>query len=242
MKNLPPANVLPRDAAKLLQQAAQTPITRADPLARVKAIEKAIERVKREYPPIFPDQGALTMKLKLNNVRLAFPVLFEAKTVNGEGKPAFSASFLIDPADPQVKALNTAIDQVANDKWGAKAAAILKQMRATDKVALHDGDLKSNYDGFPGNLYVSARSTTRPLVINNNKSPLTEQDGKPYAGCYVNASIELWAQDNNYGKRVNASLRGVQFLRDGDAFVGGGAASEDEFDDISQGAAAEDLV
>ena len=80
------------------------------------------------------------MKLKLNNVRLAFPVLFEAKTVNGEGKPAFSASFLIDPADPQVKALNQAIEQVANEKWGAKAAAILKQMRATDKVALHDGD------------------------------------------------------------------------------------------------------
>lgn len=182
------------------------------------------------------------MKLKLNNVRLAFPVLFEAKTVNGEGKPAFSASFLIDPADPQVKVLNAAIEQVANEKWGAKAAAILKQMRATDKVALHDGDLKSNYDGFPGNLYVSARSTTRPLVINNDKSPLTEQDGKPYAGCYVNASIELWAQDNNYGKRVNASLRGVQFLRDGDAFAGGGAASEDEFDDISAGATADDLV
>jgi len=182
------------------------------------------------------------MKLKLNNVRLAFPVLFEAKTVNGEGKPAFSASFLIDPADPQVKALNAAIDQVANDKWGAKAAAILKQMRATDKVALHDGDLKSNYDGFPGNLYVSARSTTRPLAISNDKSPLTEQDGKPYAGCFVNASIELWAQDNNYGKRVNASLRGVQFLRDGDAFAGGGAASEDEFDDISAGATADDLV
>lgn len=182
------------------------------------------------------------MKLKLNNVRLAFPVLFEAKTVNGEGKPAFSASFLIDPADPQVKTLNAAIDQMAKEKWGAKADAILKQMRATDKVALHDGDLKSNYDGFPGNLYVSARSTTRPLVIDKDKSPLAEQDGKPYAGCFVNASIELWAQDNNYGKRVNASLRGVQFLRDGDAFTGGGAASEDEFDDISQGAAAEDLV
>ena len=69
------------------------------------------------------------MKLKLNNVRLAFPVLFEAKTVNGEGKPAFSASFLMDPADPQVKALNQAIEQVAKDKWGAKADAILKQMR-----------------------------------------------------------------------------------------------------------------
>jgi len=182
------------------------------------------------------------MKVKLTNVRLAFPVLFEAKTVNGEGKPAFSASFLLDPADPQVKALNQAIEQVAKDKWGAKAEAILKQMRAQDKVALHDGDLKANYDGFPGNLYVSARSATRPLVIDKDKSPLTEQDGKPYAGCFVNASIELWPQDNNYGKRVNASLRGVQFFRDGDAFAGGGAASEDEFDDISSGATADDLV
>lgn len=182
------------------------------------------------------------MKLKIANVRLAFPVLFEAKTVNGEGKPAFSASFLINPADPQVKAINAAIEQVAKDKWGAKAEAILKQMRAQDKVCLHDGDLKSNYDGFPGNLYVSARSATRPLVIDRDKAPLNEQDGKPYAGCYVNASVELWPQDNNYGKRINASLRGVQFLRDGDAFAGGGAASEDEFDDVSEGAAAADLV
>lgn len=182
------------------------------------------------------------MKVKLTNVRLAFPVLFEAKTVNGEGTPAFSASFLLDPADPQVKALNQAIEQVAKDKWGAKAEAILKQMRAQDKVTLHDGGLKANCGGFPGNLYVSARSATRPLVIDKDKSPLTEQDGKPYAGCFVNASIELWPQDNNYGKRVNAGLRGVQFFRDGDAFAGGGAASEDEFDDISSGATADDLV
>ena len=175
------------------------------------------------------------MKLKLSNVRLAFPVLFEAKTVNGEGKPAFSASFLMDPADPQVKALNQAIEQVAKDKWGAKADAILKQMRAQDKVALHDGDLKSNYDGFPGNLYVSARSTTRPLVINNDKSPLTEQDGKPYAGCYVNAIIEFFGYDNS-GKGVSATLKGVQFVRDGDAFSGSAPASEDDFDDLSDGA------
>lgn len=55
MKNPPPANVLPRDAAKLLKQAAQTPITRADPLARVKAIEKAVERVKRQFPQFFKE-------------------------------------------------------------------------------------------------------------------------------------------------------------------------------------------
>ncbi|MDC6416640.1 DUF2815 family protein [Xylella fastidiosa subsp. multiplex] len=36
------------------------------------------------------------MKLTLKNVRLAFPVLFEPKKVNGEGEAAFSACFLID--------------------------------------------------------------------------------------------------------------------------------------------------
>lgn len=172
------------------------------------------------------------MKIKLENARLAFPELFTAKTVNGEGDPAFSATFLIDPKDPQVKKINAAIDAVAKEKWGPKADAILKQMRATDKVCLHDGDLKANYAGFPGTLYISARNATRPLVLDRDKTPLTAADGRPYAGCYVNASIELWAQDNKYGKRVNASLRGVQFLKDGEAFAGGGSASEDEFDEI----------
>lgn len=182
------------------------------------------------------------MKIKITNGRLAFPQLFEPQTVNGEGKPAFSSCVLIDPTDPQVKTIEAAIVQVAKDKWGAKADAILKQMRATDKTALHDGNLKSQYAGFEGMYYISARSATRPLVIDRDKSPLVAADGKPYAGCYVNVSIELWAQDNNYGKRINASLGGVQFFKDGDAFAGGGAASEEDFDDITEGSDAESLV
>ena len=173
------------------------------------------------------------MKIKLNAVRLSFPQLFEAKTVNGEGKPAFSASFLIDPKDSQVAVINNAINAVAAEKWGAKAEAMLKTIRAADKTCLHSGDLKANYDGFEGMLYVSARNAIKPLVVDTNRSPLTEQDGKPYAGCYVNVSLELWPQDNNYGKRINATLMGVQFYKDGESFVGGGVASEDDFDDLS---------
>lgn len=182
------------------------------------------------------------MKLKLTNVRLAFPALFEAKTVNGEGKPAFSACLLIDPADPQVKTINAAVEATAQDKWGAKAAGLLAQMRKADKVCLHDGDLKATYDGFAGNLFISARNPVRPLVLDADKTPLAEADGKPYAGCYVNVTLELWAQDNNYGKRVNATLMGVQFFRDGDAFAGGGVASEDDFDDVTACATADDLA
>ena len=179
------------------------------------------------------------MKIKLDNVRLAFPQLFEAKTVNGEGEPAFSASFLMEPDHPAVKALNAAMDKVGSEKWGAKWPNVKKEIVTKDRLALHDGDTKADYAGFAGMMFVSARNKSRPLVIDRDKSPLTAADGRPYAGCYVNASIELWAQDNNYGKRINASLRGVQFFKDGDAFAGGGAASDDEFDSVES---ADDLV
>ncbi|WP_369952293.1 DUF2815 family protein [Ralstonia syzygii] len=182
------------------------------------------------------------MKIKLEDVRLAFPALFEAKTVNGEGEPAFSASFLFPDDHPATKTLKAAFDALGKEKWGAKWPAVKKEIEAKDRTCLHDGDTKADYAGFPGNLFVSSRNKTRPLVIDRDKSPLVQADGRPYAGCYVNASIELWCQDNNYGKRINASLRGVQFLRDGDAFAGGGSANEDEFDDIADGATADDLV
>ena len=59
------------------------------------------------------------------------------------------------------------------------------------------------------------------------RNELVESSGKPYSGCYVNAIIECWAQDNKeFGKRINFGLKGVQFLRDGDAFSGGGKAAD----------------
>lgn len=176
------------------------------------------------------------MKITLKNVRLAFPALFEAKTVAGEGDPAFSAAFILPADHPQIAEVNAAIEAVAKEKWGAKAPAVLKELRAKDRVALHDGDTKVQYEGFEGNFYISARSKVRPLVANRDKSVLTESDGVVYAGCYVYATIELWAQDNNYGKRINAQVKTVQFFRDGDAFSGGGqGGTEEDLEDLSEG-------
>lgn len=182
------------------------------------------------------------MKIKLNNVRGAFLEVFEAKQVNGEGKPSFSATVLLEPTDKQLDILEKAALEVARGKWGAKADQVVKACKGQDKWITHDGDLKSQYAGFEGMVYVNARNPVRPLVIDRDKSPLTAQDGKPYAGCYVNVSLELWAQDNQYGKRVNASLGGVQFVKDGDRFAGGTAAEESDFDELGDGADATDLV
>jgi hypothetical protein len=174
------------------------------------------------------------MRILLKNVRLAFPNLWKATAPKGGGEAAFSASFIMPKDHPQIAELKAAFKSMAKDKWAAKGDATLKALEAADKLALHDGDSKAEYEGFEGNQYVSSRGKVRPSVFDGQRQELTEADGKPYSGCFVNASIELWAQDNSYGKRINAQLRGVQFLRDGDAFAGGGhAADADEFDDIA---------
>lgn len=182
------------------------------------------------------------MKLKLTNVRLAFPKLFVPKAAEAGGNPTYGAAFLIEPDDAQLKGINLAMDAVAAEKWGTKTPGIVALLRKTDKMALHDGDLKAQYAGFPGMMFVSTNSATRPVVLDRDKTPLTAEDGKPYGGCYVNATVEFWAQDNKFGKRVNAQLLGVQFFRDGDSFGGGSVGSVDDFDDLAEGAAEDSLV
>jgi hypothetical protein len=74
----------------------------------------------------------------------------------------------------------------------------------------------------------------RPTVINRDRTPLTAADGVIYSGCHGNVQVEVWAQDNSYGKRINAQLLGVQFTRDGDSFGGGTQpAKPDDFADLS---------
>jgi hypothetical protein len=170
-------------------------------------------------------------------VRLAFAQhLFEAGTVAGEGKPAFSLTAIIPKDHPVHAELTAAEEAVAKEKWGEKAPAILKAIRADGKrgPVVKDGSSKSEYSGFEGNDFVSMRSEKRPNVYHRDGSSLTEADGVVYSGCYAHVMVEVWAQDNSYGKRINTQVTGVMFNRDGDSFGGGAPpAPADDFADLS---------
>lgn len=171
-------------------------------------------------------------RILIKDVRLSFPNLFTPKAQKAGDKPSCGASFLMPPDHPDVENIKAAISQAATDKWGPKANATLNALAKQDRVCLHDGAVKAlKYDGYDGMLYVSARNQN-PVDVRDRdpKIRLSESSGRPYAGCYVNALIDIYAQDNNYGQRINATLVGVQFKRDGDAFAGGAPADDDEFE------------
>lgn len=179
-------------------------------------------------------------KVTLKNARISFPDIWEARAF-GDSKPSFSAAFLLAKNDPQIEKINEVVSAAAKEKWGEKAEAQIKAIKAGDKTFIHDGDAKP-YAGYEGNVYLNARSYTRPTIVDRDRSPLTEADGRIYAGCYVNAILDVWVQDNQYGKRINATLQGIQFLKDGEAFSGGRAASNDDFEDLSEGADDDDFI
>ena len=170
-------------------------------------------------------------KILLNNVRLSFPSVFQRSVFDGkEGK--YEATFLIPKSDTKLKAqLDAAIDEAI------KAAGIKVP---SDKRCLKDGD-QSDYDGYEGAWSLKAANNKRPTVIDRDKSPIVESDEKLYAGCYVNAVIDLWLQDNKFGKRVNANLYGIQFVKDGEAFGAGPVNVFDDFQDLDGDGDEDDL-
>jgi Protein of unknown function (DUF2815) len=80
---------------------------------------------------------------------------------------------------------------------------------------------------------IAASESRRPDVINRDKSRLNEEDDIVYAGCFVNVLIRPWAQSNIHGKRLNANLLAVQFVRDGERFGAERPDIDEAFGDIS---------
>lgn len=186
-----------------------------------------------------------TLIVKIGNnerpARLSFAHL--AQPGEGtDGKPgSYGALFIMEPDHESVAAIKKAMVQAAKDKWPSQYEAVLKTMKAGNKLCLKDGELKAEYDGFDGMVYVSANNKTKPKVYNQLAKEVREgDDGFPYNGCHVIASVDVWVQDHaKYGKRINASLRGVQFHSDGEAFGGGQVANADEFEALASGASQE---
>ena len=161
-------------------------------------------------------------KIKMQAVRLSFPSLFNTAKFGGEDTGKYEATFVLDKVEHAevIAGIKAQIDRLMKEE--------LKSKVPSDKLCLKDGDEMGRPE-FEGKYTIKASTKKRPLVINRDKSPITESDNVIYAGCYVNAIVSLWAQDNKFGKRINAQLDGVQFCRDGEPF-GDGAVSVNEFD------------
>lgn len=179
--------------------------------------------------------------VKLKSVRLAFPKLREPEPVGKGDKKYYSAAFPIEPGSENHKAVQAAIEEVSKARWRDKWENVLAVIKEKGDIGFKEKPLKNPegevYDGFQGMYSMNAsrvESDGPPRIVGRYNEELPASSGKPYGGCYVYASVDIWAQDNENGRRVNCQLRGIQFEKDGPAFGGAGPVGDDEFDALPE--------
>ena len=169
-------------------------------------------------------------EIALRDVRVSYPHLFEPFSYQGTGKPKYSAKFLIPKT-------NTSLVKQIADAMKELAVSSMKDKKLppADKLCMRDGD-QTGRDEDAGYWVLSASDDARPVVVDQKRNPLTAEDDVIYPGCFVNAKIRLWAQENQWGKRVNANLLGVQFVKEGERLGSGRVrqSADEMFDSVEQ--------
>ena len=171
--------------------------------------------------------------IMLTNTRLSFPQLVEARAYQEGQAKKFSADLILDPAGEDWKKVMQAVMKTAQEKWGENAQAVLQMCQADRKLrAFGNGAEKVDkktfkpYEGYEGAVYVSANNANPPQMIESNGKSVDPTNTmayqalarKMYGGCYVNAAIGFWIQDNKYGRGIRCELIALQFAKDGTPF------------------------
>ena len=194
----------------------------------------------------------------LKNCRLSYPDIWvPGKPMNPGDAAKFGGQFIFGPESEAAAAAKAAFAADAQAVFGANWQAILgamekskKCIRKGDENLTKDGAIR---DGYGGNLYVVARNKVQPLIIGPTRiAPkgtntvdangrkivdgfpvLTEADGKPYGGCYVNVKVDIKAMKakEKIPNQVYASLLTIQFVSDGTAF-GAAPGTAEGFDEV----------
>jgi hypothetical protein len=153
-------------------------------------------------------------KLKSVDVKfkgvLNFANLFDLKVSEKfGGDPKCGAQFSFPAGSKAHQVCQDAVDQLL------KANGVTKM--ESSKKALREGE--EMY--YPAETMVLHTSTKkRPQVVDRDRSPITADDDKIWSGCEVNCVAQIWFQDNNYGKRINAELKAVQLVSQGERLDG----------------------
>ena len=179
------------------------------------------------------------MLLHISNVRTSFLYCFEPYVGKPspqipKPKPIFKSDFLMAPTHPDLARVAATIEEVGNAcKWKKDLtwAVVKESMKATNTLCLKKGDVAQPGDPtYAGQFFLKGSNKTRFTVIDGDRTPLTAESGRPLSGDWVNAIVDIWAQDNEWGRRINCTITGIQFLRADEHFGGGAqAADPDEF-------------
>lgn len=173
----------------------------------------------------------------LSNVRLSFPHLAEPqRQVNeqtGKERISYNCEFIMAQDHAGFQQFMQKYGALAVEKWKEHANTVMQMIQGDRKTRCYGrGEEKVNkktfqpYDGYAGMGYISASRDKMPQIIDASGNPIDPNNTmacqaearKMYGGCFVNAVVKPWLQENKHGRGIRCDFVAVQFFKDGAAF------------------------
>ncbi len=200
------------------------------------------------------------MQIKIENARLNWAAgLFAPSAAVPGATEKYNCHLILMPdticrtMDGAAISPDAAIEKIAREAFGANWKPMLEAI-SWDKKCVRPGSRNIDKDGnvrpeYQGNLFIAAKNSTAPAVFDNCNDPqtgkvmrVTEQSGRIYSGCRVNAKIEIYAMVPAAKRSIACTVLGVQFFKDDTRLSGGGVASPDDFDAVVDTSAVDGLL
>lgn len=164
--------------------------------------------------------------IKLDNVRLSFPSVWQKKVwPNAKNDPKFEAIFILnkDKNAKEIAKIKDEIDYLLK----ANNLKIISKKNHFFKDGDADIDGVEKREEYKNSYTVKTSSKNKITIINKDKTPISESQDLIYGGCYVNAWIEL-NPFHNLEQGINVNIKVIQYRSAGERFGGGLSVSFDE--------------
>ncbi len=171
----------------------------------------------------------------LSNVRLSFPHIVEprASLDNPAAPKKYSADFIMEQNHPGFQQFMQLYAKLAAAKWGEHANNVMQLIQSDRKLRCYgagnekiDKKTFQPYKGYANMAFIAANKDQAPQMIQSDGTAVDSANTmayqaiarKMYGGCYVNAAVRPWLQENKHGRGIRCDLVALQFAADGEAF------------------------
>jgi hypothetical protein len=175
------------------------------------------------------------------HARVSFPHILQPHAATPSSPLKYSADLLLPVGSPDQQKVEAAAQQCAVEAFKENAMSLLA-VAQNDRMLRSYGPGESKVStktgqplvGYPGMFYVSVSALLQPSLVKpngdavdpNNALEMNQVAGQIYGGCWVNALIKPWAQNNQHGRTIRWDFLAVQFAKDDEPF-GEGAVPVD---------------
>lgn len=163
--------------------------------------------------------------------RVSFPVVFQPKRNEMNGKDEYSVVALFSKADDLSKLRAAAMEALVT-KFGADKTKWPRNLRSPFRDQAErakNGALPEGYE--EGAIFITLRTTRQPGLIDGTRQKIIDPTAF-YAGCFARASVSCFAYNTKGNAGVSFGLNNIQKTKDGDP-LSGRRKAEDEFEAIA---------